>query len=80
MLKIVESTGTTTIFTKELISPETAQAVAAETGAQTRVLSPIKSTSNKAFAVEIGIGDSHKQTIDNESVNLKQLYAKLTQK
>ena len=41
--KVVESTGTTTIFTEELVSPETAQAVAAETGAQTRVLSPIKS-------------------------------------
>ena len=41
--KIVESTGTTTIFTEELVSPETAQAVAAETGAQTRVLSPIES-------------------------------------
>ena len=41
--KIVESTGTTTIFTEELVSPETAQAVAAETGARTRVLSPIES-------------------------------------
>ena len=41
--KIVESTGTTTIFTEELVSPETAPAVAAETGAQTRVLSPIES-------------------------------------
>ena len=41
--KIVESTGTTTIFPEELVSPETAQAVAAETGAQTRVLSPIES-------------------------------------
>ena len=41
--KVVESTGTTTIFTEELVSPETAQAVAAETGAQTRVLSPIES-------------------------------------
>mgnify|MGYP002754335378 FL=1 len=41
--KAVEDTGSTTIFTEELVSPETAQAVAAETGAQTRVLSPIES-------------------------------------
>ena len=41
--KVVESTGTTTIFTEELVSPDAPQAVAAETGAQTRVLSPIES-------------------------------------
>ena len=41
--KAVEDTGSTTIFTEELVSPETAEAVAAETGAQTRVLSPIES-------------------------------------
>lgn len=41
--KVVESTGTTVIFTEELVSPETAQAVAAETGATTAVLSPIES-------------------------------------
>ena len=40
---VVQSTGTTTIFTEELVSPTTAQAIAAETGAQTDVLSPLES-------------------------------------
>lgn len=41
--KVVKATGTTTIFTEELVSPKTAQAVASETGATTAVLSPIES-------------------------------------
>ena len=41
--KAVEDTGATTIFTEELVSPETAEAVAGETGATTAVLSPIES-------------------------------------
>ncbi|MDU0349498.1 metal ABC transporter substrate-binding protein [Actinomyces sp. MRS3W] len=41
--KIVEETGTTTIFTEELVSPKTAEALAAETGATTAVLNPIES-------------------------------------
>lgn len=41
--KVVEATGTTTIFTEELVSPKTAEAVAAETGAKTAVLNPIES-------------------------------------
>lgn len=41
--KVVEATGTTTIFTEELVSPKTAEAVASETGAKTAVLSPIES-------------------------------------
>ncbi|MCI6574192.1 MAG: metal ABC transporter substrate-binding protein [Actinomycetaceae bacterium] len=41
--KVVSSNGTTTIFTEELVSPKTAQAVAQETGAKTAVLSPIES-------------------------------------
>ena len=40
---VVQSTGTTTIFTEELVSPTTAQAIAAETGAETNVLSPLES-------------------------------------
>ena len=40
---VVQSTGTTTIFTEELVSPTTAQAIAAETGAGTDVLSPLES-------------------------------------
>ena len=40
---VVQSTGTTTIFTEELVSPTTAQAIAAETGAETSVLSPLES-------------------------------------
>ena len=40
--KVVQETGTTTIFTEELVSPATAEAVASETGA-TDVLSPIES-------------------------------------
>lgn len=45
--KVVESTGTTTIFTEELVSPKTAEAVASETGARTAVLSPIESAPEK---------------------------------
>ena len=41
--KVVQDTGTTTIFTEELVSPATAQTVADETGATTAVLSPIES-------------------------------------
>lgn len=41
--QVVEETGTTTIFTEELVSAETAQALAAETGATTAVLSPMES-------------------------------------
>ena len=41
--KVVQETGTTTIFTEELVSPATAEAVASETGATTAVLSPIES-------------------------------------
>ena len=40
---VVQSTGTTTIFTEELVSPTTAQAIATETGAETNVLSPLES-------------------------------------
>ena len=46
--KAVEDTGSTTIFTEELVSPETAQAVASETGATTAVLSPIESAPEDA--------------------------------
>ena len=41
--EVVAETGTTTIFTEELVSPKTAEAVANETGAKTAVLSPIES-------------------------------------
>lgn len=41
--KIVQETGTTTIFTEDLVSPKTAEALAAETGATTAVLNPIES-------------------------------------
>ena len=41
--RVVVETGTTTIFTEELVSPKTAEAVAAETGATTAVLSPLES-------------------------------------
>ncbi|WP_243856485.1 metal ABC transporter substrate-binding protein [Actinomyces respiraculi] len=41
--EVVQATGTTTIFTEELVSPETAQALADETGATTAVLSPMES-------------------------------------
>ncbi|WP_172120722.1 metal ABC transporter substrate-binding protein [Actinomyces faecalis] len=41
--KIVADTGTTTIFTEEIVSPKTAQALAAETGTTTAVLSPLES-------------------------------------
>ena len=46
--KAVEDTGSTTIFTEELVSPETAEAVARETGATTAVLSPIESAPEDA--------------------------------
>ncbi len=41
--QVVQDTGTTTIFTEELVSPKTAEAVASETGASTAVLSPMES-------------------------------------
>lgn len=41
--QVVQDTGTTTIFTEELVSPETAEALASETGASTAVLNPIES-------------------------------------
>ncbi|WP_067781085.1 metal ABC transporter substrate-binding protein [Actinomyces vulturis] len=41
--KVIEETGTTTVFTEELVSPKTAEALAAETGATTAVLNPIES-------------------------------------
>ncbi|WP_249367185.1 MULTISPECIES: metal ABC transporter substrate-binding protein [unclassified Actinomyces] len=41
--EVVHATGTTTVFTEELVSPETAQALADETGATTAVLSPMES-------------------------------------
>ncbi|MDO4899845.1 metal ABC transporter substrate-binding protein [Actinomyces sp.] len=41
--KIVQETGTTTIFTEDLVSPKTAEALASETGAKTAVLNPIES-------------------------------------
>ena len=40
---VVQSTGTTTIFTEELVSDAPAKAIAAETGAETSVLSPLES-------------------------------------
>ena len=46
--KAVEDTGSTTIFTEELVSPESAEAVASETGATTAVLSPIESAPEDA--------------------------------
>ena len=46
--KAVEDTGSTTIFTEELVSPETAEAVASETGATTAVLIPIESAPEDA--------------------------------
>ncbi|SPT52483.1 Probable zinc transport system zinc-binding lipoprotein AdcA precursor [Actinomyces bovis] len=41
--KVVQETGTTTIFTEELLNPKTAELVAQETGATTAVLSPMES-------------------------------------
>ncbi|WP_240611207.1 MULTISPECIES: metal ABC transporter substrate-binding protein [unclassified Actinobaculum] len=41
--KAVEETGTTTIFTESLVSPKTANALAAETGTETAVLDPMES-------------------------------------
>ena len=41
--KVIQETGTTTVFSEELVSPKTAEAVASETGAKTEVLSPIES-------------------------------------
>lgn len=40
--KVVQETGTTTIFTEERVSEKTAKAVAQETGATTAVLSPLE--------------------------------------
>ena len=40
---VVQSTGVTTIFTEELVSDAPAKAIAAETGAETSVLSPLES-------------------------------------
>lgn len=40
--KVVQETGTTTIFTEERVSEKTAQVVAQETGATTAVLSPME--------------------------------------
>ena len=41
--EVVHDSGTTTIFTEELLSPKTAEALAEETGASTAVLSPLES-------------------------------------
>ncbi|SDN74547.1 zinc transport system substrate-binding protein [Actinomyces ruminicola] len=41
--QIVQETGTTTIFTEELVSAKTAEALASETGTTTAVLDPIES-------------------------------------
>ncbi|AYD89912.1 zinc ABC transporter substrate-binding protein [Actinomyces lilanjuaniae] len=41
--EVVEETGTTTIFTEELVSTRTAEALASETGTTTAVLSPVES-------------------------------------
>ncbi|WP_332881182.1 metal ABC transporter substrate-binding protein [Actinomyces qiguomingii] len=41
--KIVQETNTTTIFTEDLVSSETAEALADETGATTAVLNPLES-------------------------------------
>lgn len=41
--ELVRNTGTTTIFTEELVSPATAQALATETGTSTAVLSTLES-------------------------------------
>ncbi|MDO4243038.1 MAG: metal ABC transporter substrate-binding protein [Actinomyces sp.] len=57
---VVESTGTTVIFTEELVSPETAEALAAETGATTAVLNPIESApedGDYASAMETNLGE-----------------------
>ena len=40
---VVEKTGVKTIFTEELVSDAPAKAIAAETGAETSVLSPLES-------------------------------------
>lgn len=41
--KVIEETGTTTIFTEALVSPKTAEALADEAGVQTEVLNPLES-------------------------------------
>ena len=41
--KIIEESGTTTVFTEELVSPKTAEALADEAGVQTAVLNPLES-------------------------------------
>ena len=40
--KVIEETGTTTVFTEELVSPKTAQALATEAGAQVEVLATLE--------------------------------------
>ena len=58
--EVVQSTGTTTIFTEELVSPETAETIANETGATTAVLNPIESqpeSSDYAEAMRTNLGE-----------------------
>lgn len=50
--KVVQDTSTTTIFTEELVSPKTAEALAAETGATTAVLSPLESAPEKGDYID----------------------------
>ena len=42
MKKVIESTGSTTVFTEELVSSKTADALATETGATTKVLNTLE--------------------------------------
>jgi zinc transport system substrate-binding protein len=47
---LVRREGVTTIFTEELVSPEVAQTLAAETGATTAVLNPIEGLTDEQLA------------------------------
>ncbi|WP_425320939.1 metal ABC transporter substrate-binding protein [Actinomyces bowdenii] len=50
--KVVQDTGTTTIYTEELVSTKTADALASETGTTTAVLSPMESAPDKGGYVD----------------------------
>lgn len=63
---LVKRTGTTTIFTEELVSPRIAQTLAREAGVKTETLDPLEGLTDR----ELRQGDDYVSVMD---VNLKKL-------
>jgi zinc transport system substrate-binding protein len=68
---LVQRTGTTTVFTEELVSPRIAETLAREAGVKTETLNPLEGLSDR----ELARGDDYVQVMDANLAKLRTALA-----